>query len=438
MTHSRRRSAPGSRASASSACWPTSGVPPSGRITATLEYGKTGLPLADGQVKALENTSAVQRNGLVARLETALLSGELEGELFEGLTFAIEANAVTAAVDSEGAAEIDLLTISAKLAGDAGHLLGAGPDVSLTIDGRLSISLGGKLAAKLASVTVAQLEQKLLAKEIAGVGATVDKHARKIKALEAKALVHQAKGEVGAASRLREEIFQRELQVSTGKQQLEGLTGKLSAARQRADRAIAKLEHKVARAVAAAMEKKVVKFVATTLMKVVPVLNVISTIVDVVELILLLKNLASGGGGGDGGGENADGATEGPGAGSQSAPAPADGTAEPRPDAHDAPGGRAEPTPAARRSALGLGACAAAHEGVKATTGASPARTSAAPEPEPAPEAVGPTGLGGLDSPHPHTTITSNGHRIEASLPHGPGLAAAVANELAAAISTAP
>src|SRR5688500_11083355 len=170
-----------------------------GGSTATLEYGKTGVPLGPDQVKALESTSAVQLNGLKTKLESAILSGELDGELFEGLKISIEANAIKAGVDSDGEAEVDLMTITVKLVGDAGHLLNAGPGVTLTVDGNLSIALGGKLAAQLSSFTVAQLEQQMLAKEMSELGNQLDESARKVKDLHAKADLLESQGSLAQA-----------------------------------------------------------------------------------------------------------------------------------------------------------------------------------------------------------------------------------------------
>jgi hypothetical protein len=256
-----------------------------------LEYGKSGVPLGADQIKALESTSAVQLNGLKTKLESAILSGEIEGDLFEGLKISIEANALKAGVDSDGEAEVDLMTITVKLVGDAGHLLNAGPNVTLTIDGNLSIALGGKLAAQLSSFTVAQLEQQMIAKEMSELGDHLDDNVRKMKDLEAQADLLESQGSSKQASKLREEAFQHKLKVSTANQQLERHTGKLKAAKARAEKAIGKLQSKVAKQVAKAMEKKAIKFIATKLMKLVPILNLVSTVMDVIELVGIIKNL---------------------------------------------------------------------------------------------------------------------------------------------------
>ncbi len=69
-----------------------------GAVVLTLEAGKTGLPVGDS-LKTFESTSSMKVNGFVSRLETSLMSGELDVEMFEGLSVAIEANALTVGVE---------------------------------------------------------------------------------------------------------------------------------------------------------------------------------------------------------------------------------------------------------------------------------------------------------------------------------------------------
>ncbi|MDQ3364602.1 MAG: hypothetical protein M3680_04155 [Myxococcota bacterium] len=274
-----------------------------GGVTGTLEYGKVGVPVGADQLKAFKNTAAVQLNGLVGKLETAVLNGEMELDVIDGVKVSVEVSALNVSLEGTKA-ETDLMSVSLKLVGDVGHWLQAGPNVTLTVDGRVSVALGGKLAAKLAKFTVAQLEQKLLAKEIGVIGDTLDKHARAIPDLEAKLKLLEAGPDPvprGVREQLQREILDHKLQLSTGKRQLEGLTGKLARARQKASAAFKQLEGKLVKNVARAMEQKTVKFVAGKLAKLVPVLNAVSMIIDVVELIGIIRALAKGAYGGSGG-----------------------------------------------------------------------------------------------------------------------------------------
>jgi hypothetical protein len=271
-----------------------------GGITLTLEFGQTGIPAGD-KIKALENTASLQLNGLKTRIETAILNGELDGEVFEGLKISIEANAIKAGVDSDGEAEVDLATITVKLLGDGSKLLSLPPGATVTLEGNLSFALGGKLLAQLSSYTVAQLEQQMIAKEMGELGDELDKSAKKIKDLDAKADLLESQGKHSAAKELRDEALEHRLKSSTATQQLKSHASKLKAAKAKADKAIGKLRGKLAKQVAKAMEKKAVKFIATKLMKLVPILNVISTIIDVIELVGVIKNLIDGNYGGSGG-----------------------------------------------------------------------------------------------------------------------------------------
>ena len=72
--------------------------PVTGAVVLTVEVGKTGLPVGES-MKAFESSSSAKVNGFVSRLETSLMSGELDVEMFEGLSVAIEANALTVGVE---------------------------------------------------------------------------------------------------------------------------------------------------------------------------------------------------------------------------------------------------------------------------------------------------------------------------------------------------
>jgi hypothetical protein len=288
-----------------------------GAITLTLEAGKTGVPLAGDQLKAFKNTASLNLNGFIMKLETAVLNGKLDEDILDGVKIAVEISALKASSDGSSAS-MDLLTVALKLQGDVGHWLHAGPNVKMTLDGQVQIALGGKLAAKLASYTVAQLEQQMLAKEIETVGDTVAGHTESITNLKSKlaALETNPSATRREIQAIEHELFRHRIQVSTGGQQLKGLTNRLAEAKRRANTALRRLEGRFAKKVAWAMEKKTVKFLAKTLSKLLPVLNLVSTIADVIEVIHLVKALLKGAWGGEGDGEEshnkaADGAAEG-------------------------------------------------------------------------------------------------------------------------------
>lgn len=236
-------------------------------------------------------------NGFVAKLESVVLSGNLDAEILDGVKVAVEVSALKMSSDMAQAddpvAALDLLTVALKLQGDVGHWVDVGSNAKVTLEGKVQIALGGKLAARLASYTAAQIDRIMAAKEIEVVGETVAKHVESIGQLESR--LAALKMNPGAARReiraLEEELFRHRIQVSTGGQQLKGLSKRLGDAKGRARAALGRLEGKFAKKVAWAMEKKVVAKIATGLSKLLPVLNVLSTIADVIEIISLVRDL---------------------------------------------------------------------------------------------------------------------------------------------------
>jgi hypothetical protein len=118
---------------------------------------------------------------------------------------------------------------------------------------------------------------------------------------ELKALEKAGRKLYPDASRLRRDIKRSEEFLRNNAKRLKELTGRLGKAKQKAAEAITKLQGKIAKQVARAMEKKAVATLARGLAKVVPVLNLVSTIIDIAELTVLFAQLLSGdyGGAGD-------------------------------------------------------------------------------------------------------------------------------------------
>lgn len=305
-----------------------------GAVVLTLEAGKTGLPVGDS-LKTFESTSSKKVNGFVSRLETSLMSGELDVEMFEGLSVAIEANALTVGVEGDET-DLDLLSVSLKVVGDATKLLGAPAGVTISLDARLTMSLAGKLAAKLASFTAAQLEQKVAAAALEQAGKEAAQHATKVTALKAElsALEKAGQKHYPRAASLRRQIRQGEEFLKNNKKRMGELGGKLSKAKHKAAEAITKLQGKFAKQIAKAMEKKAVAVLAKTLSKIVPVLNLVATIIDIAELTVSLIRILSGETG-DGSGDDESETGDGDGASSSNETEPsADVTSEP----HDTDG----------------------------------------------------------------------------------------------------
>ncbi len=268
-----------------------------GAVMLTLEHGKTGVPVGD-KLKLLKNTVALKLNGFVMKLETALMNGKLEGEVFDGIKLGLEANVFKVGSDGEKLSA-DLLTVAVKLSGDVGHWLGAGADLKISLDGQVQFALGGKLAAKLAAQTAANADRILAAADLEAKAAIVAERGRTVGALERKLfdVRHSTKGMRDAprvereVAGLERELAGERLQLEQGRKELEALGKGLEAAEKRAASALGRIEGKLARKIAWAMEKKVVGKVLGFLVKALPILNVISMIIDVVDLITMVRAL---------------------------------------------------------------------------------------------------------------------------------------------------
>ncbi len=269
----------------------------SGGLVLTVEVGPTGVPLNDSGFKLLESTASTKLNGFARRLETSLMTGEFDAEVFEGFKLAFETNLATVGVEGDEL-EVDLLSCSVKVVGDATKLIGAPAGTTVSLDGRLTFSLGGKLAAKLATFAAAQAEQKLLLKQMADLTDEVGDHAKQLKAAktELEALEQAGRKLYPDAGKLRQAVQFQEGSLSNKSFKLKQLGNKLGGAKRKAAEAITKVFGKIARKIAQQLEKKAVMMVAKSLAKLVPVLNIVSTIIDVVEILGLFSRLISGGG----------------------------------------------------------------------------------------------------------------------------------------------
>jgi hypothetical protein len=345
-----------------------------GAITLSIDIGKTGVPLPE-HLKALKNTLSVKLNGFIAKLETVVLNGNLDAEVLDGVKVAVDVSALKVSSDKlkpdDSAAALELLTVALKLQGDVGHWVDVGPNVKVTLEGQVQMALGGKLAAQFAKYTAAQLDRMMLAKETEVVGEAIAGHVQEIERIESeltklKVNPSSARREIQA---LEQELFRHRIQVSTGNQQLKGLARRLGEAKGRVRAALGRIEGKFAKKIAWAMEKKAVKQVAKCLAKLMPILNIASTVVDVIEVIKLVRDLIKHhgkmeiGGGDDSSNDGAAGAEGSADAKSSDAPVDgAEGSADAKSNAPDGHGGD--------DGGQGVGAA-------RASTGASSSSTSA-------------------------------------------------------------
>lgn len=301
-----------------------------GAINLTIEEGKTGIALGDDAIKAFKNTSSMKVNGFVAKLETALLSGKLSTEVFDGVKIEFEANALKTSTDGNSVST-DPLTIGVKLTGDVAHWWGIRGDFQIKLEGGLQVAFGGTLLAKhLAKVTAAEIEQRMLATEIESVSAAVAKHATAVRELKGQLATAASRGLSHQEIRVLErQLLEHTGQIRAGAGQLKQLSGLIAEAQVRAARALGGVKNFVAKKVGRVMEARAAKFVATKLIKIVPILNAVSLLVDIVDLIAIVHAIIKGkyGSGGEEGAESTEAGDVGDGnahqshGGAQSAPA---------------------------------------------------------------------------------------------------------------------
>lgn len=272
-----------------------------GSITASFDLGTSGI--GDDKFAALKTGATAKLNGFAVELETALLGGEMDLEVLDGVSITFEGNVMKVTSDGEET-DIDLATIGVAIEGDVAHWLNV-PGVGMSIKGNLEFALGGKLAGKLTKYLAAQAEQRRLVKELDEVTHAMERQAQRVKQLQDQLALMDSKT-VGTSARekLAKELMAETDRLAALKEPYKKLGGKLGAAKKKAAEAISKVQGKVAQKIANAMEKKMVKFVATKLAKLVPVLNIISGVMDVIELIGIIHAIANGQTGGSGDEDN--------------------------------------------------------------------------------------------------------------------------------------
>jgi hypothetical protein len=281
-----------------------------GELTARFQFGNAGVPLAGEQLTTFKNTLGVRLNGFATKVETALLDGELElGETMEGLKVALEPSALNIGTDGHEA-EIDLLSIKLLVAGDATHWFNT-PGLKVTVEGSLKLALGGKLAAQLAEVTAVQKAKQQAAERMEKLGPELEKHAAELKDLETEAdALIGVPGSGARRAELTELIWHKKIKLGSVAEELRKHEGDLQRLSRKSLAAMGKLKTRAAKQIAKVMETKVMKFVAEKAMKLIPILNTVSLVLDVSDVLeMLINRIADGsrdGDGGDGGGKKTD------------------------------------------------------------------------------------------------------------------------------------
>ena len=285
-----------------------------GGITATLEHGKTGFgSIGPAELKTLERTTQLKINGFARTVQASILNGELAVDMIDGVQIAVEVS--VGEVSKQDAVELDLVTVEVKARGDITHWIDAPPGTTMTLDGRIAFALGGKLAQKAAKVLVARLEQVGIGREIEAVNHSLAAQAKTHAELVTKRdrlarKLASGRGDELTRSHVREleaKIAEKARGIEADARRVEALAQKIDHLEQKAAQSLRSLRGKLAQKVARAMSTKVVRVLGRVLARLLPIVNLIATIIDIVDVALLIKHVVesagSEGGGGDREGE---------------------------------------------------------------------------------------------------------------------------------------
>jgi hypothetical protein len=330
-----------------------------GSFVLTVSWGATGVggQVGENEIKAFELTATSKLNRLANKLSAAALNDEANlARLAEGLTVNVELNLAEASLDRDTKeTELDLFNVAIKLVGDVTKMLGAPKHLTWTIDGRIVISLKqavrSLLLRRLRPFLRAQLDERKLGKALDTLGPRLESEKQAYDALvERKNGIAPGTPEADVELRkIEQELAERKQALKKTAHEAKSLGRRLGQARSRTKAALSKMKSGLAKRIAKVMAKKTATFVMNAVLKMIPGLNVISTILDVVEIISLLRQLDWDGGSGGGsdtgkkpaGDEPASGgASEGPitdpGEGDQ--PGPSSGpSSDPSPDSSSGP-----------------------------------------------------------------------------------------------------
>jgi len=266
-------------------------------------------PLDEASWSVLEPKMVTEANSFGLRLEAALIKSEFSLELFEGVDLSLELTGPEGSFDLENGGDLSLAQIEIKAVADLVVLGGlrAPPGTSFKVEVSGSFTIGGKLLAKLADMAaraeiIAGKADELgkIADDLAKAQSLDEELARQRKALLAQ---RDALPDDWSARDARRELDGklRDLDARIGDNRA---TIHASAARSGAlQRELAedarkltaierKLDGKIAKKLAGRISKAAARKIARAVGKLLPVLNLVSTIADIVSVIELFAEWA--------------------------------------------------------------------------------------------------------------------------------------------------
>lgn len=284
----------------------------SGEFVVTLEAGKTGVGVdgkalddrVSGSLKTLESTVSVKLNDLAAKIETSMVTGEVDVAIIDNLKCAVEVTGASASFSADGV-EVDLAALTVKVVGDVGGWLDLPDGMTATIDGRLTYAIGPEMLAKLAPVVARKAEIGVLAAEAERFTNELAEHGKALEAAKAKRAELVAKGAAAdALEAVDREIAEHTKLLKRKSGFLKSSLGKLKEAKKQLGNAIGSIKGKAGKRIARLVGQEVAERLGRFIAKAIPILNVVSAIFDIVEIVQAIHQIATGEAeSGDGGGE---------------------------------------------------------------------------------------------------------------------------------------
>lgn len=296
----------------------------SGSVKGTLEVGATGVggskgygdkgdggPLGEASIKAIKSSTTVKLNGAIAKIETSILSGEIDYEVVDGLKVAFEVSAGKGSIEGDEQ-KLEVLSIAIKISGDVSHWL-TQPGVKLAIEGQLEIDLSGpildklkeKFAAQLSKLRIARVEQDMLVREIEDVQKRMGDAAKRHESMS-KRRTHLETRRAGASAselaKIDADLASLEKELANDKRVLKDtakhadeLADKLRVATRNVDEAALALERhgkkRMLGLISRSMARHGARMAARAFLKLLPVINIVSTIIDIVEIAAKLTEV---------------------------------------------------------------------------------------------------------------------------------------------------
>lgn len=267
-----------------------------------VEFETASAGVGTNDINAIKETTGVQLNGMLLKLEQEVLNGELVLGSWNGISVELEASALSVTTHKEGDdvdVDVDLGVVELKIAGDIGHWLHFENGRKAKLHGVLKVAVGGKLASHLLEHNSARILQHKLGKDALVRSQAVAKAAGDVVELEAQRRRLHALGDNADAlakaelERIEHKLVARRELLHLQRTRLRTVLAELQRAKAAAKRALFSFRTPFSKAVATVMGNRVAKKTAQLLLRCVPLLNAVMIVADLVDVIRFIYKLAT-------------------------------------------------------------------------------------------------------------------------------------------------